>query len=86
MPNIKSAMKRVSVTKVKTAKNTIKKSALKTAVKKAGETIAKKDASAAEVLKDTAKIIDKAAAKGLLHKNTAARRKSRLARELNAAK
>lgn len=86
MPNIKSAIKRVEVTKTKTLKNTIKKSALKTTIKKCSETIESKDASAAKVLSDTAKTIDKAAAKNLLHKNTAARRKSKLAKALNASK
>lgn len=86
MPNIKSAIKRVEVIKTKTAKNTIKKSALRTAVKKCGEAIEKKDASASDVLNATVSIIDKAAAKNILHKNTAARRKSKLARALNASK
>ena len=86
MPNIKSAIKRVEVTKTKTLKNTIRKSALKTAIKKCGEVIEAKDASAATVLCATAKTIDKAAARKVLHKNTAARRKSKLAKALNAAK
>lgn len=86
MPNIKSAIKRVEVTKTKTLQNTIKKSALKTAIKKCNETIQNKDTSAATVLSDTASSIDKAAAKNILHKNTAARRKSRLAKALNASK
>lgn len=85
MPNIKSAIKRVEVTAAKTHKNTIRKSALKTAVKKCSEAIEKKDASAASMLSVTAKTIDKAAAKNILHKNTAARRKSKLAKALNAA-
>ncbi len=86
MPNIKSAIKRVEVAKTKTLKNTIKKSALKTAIKKCSEVIESKDDSAAKVLSTTAKTIDKAAAKNVLHKNTAARRKSKLAKALNASK
>ena len=86
MPNIKSAIKRVEVTKTKTLKNTIKKSALKTAIKKCNEAIVSKDASASTLLNSTAKTIDKAAAKNILHKNTAARRKSKLAKALNATK
>lgn len=86
LPNIKSAIKRVEVTKTKTLKNTIRKSALKTTIKKCNETIQSKDASAASVLNETASMIDKAAAKNILHKNTAARRKSRLAKALNASK
>ena len=86
MPNIKSAIKRVKITEVKTAKNVIKKSALKTSIKKSKEAIAKNDASAAVLVKDTVKALDKAAAKNLIHNNTAARRKSKLAKALNAAK
>ena len=86
MPNIKSAIKRVEVTRSKTLKNTARKSALKTAIKKCGEAIEKKDDSASSVLSATTKTIDKAAAKNILHKNTAARRKSKLAKALNAAK
>lgn len=86
MPNIKSAIKRVEVTKTKTLKNTIKKSALKTAIKKCNEAIVNKDASASSILSSTSRTIDKAAAKNILHKNTAARRKSKLAKALNVTK
>lgn len=85
LPNIKSAEKRVRVTKVKTLKNTVRKSALKTTIKKCKEAIAKNDATAVDALKNATKALDKGAAKNLLHKNTAARRKSRLAKALNAA-
>lgn len=84
MPNIKSAIKRVKVTETKTLKNTMRKSALKTSIKKCKEAIAKGE-GAAEAYKATTKALDKAAAKKLLHKNTAARRKSRLAKAMNAA-
>ncbi len=85
MPNIKSAIKRVEVTKSKTLKNSMRKSALKTAIKKCSEVIESKDSSASSVLSATAKSIDKAAAKNVIHKNTAARRKSKLAKALNSA-
>lgn len=85
LPNIKSAIKRVKVSETKTLKNTVRKSALKTAIKKCNESIEKKDASAPEVVSLTEKAIDKAAAKHILHKNTAARKKSRIAKALNAA-
>jgi len=85
LPNIKSAIKRVKVSKAKTLKNTRRKSALKTTIKKCKEAIATNDASAKDILNDTFKSIDKAAAKNLIHKNTAARKKSRLAKALNAA-
>lgn len=80
LPNIKSAIKRVKVTETKSLKNTIKKSALKTSIKKCSEAIENNDANKAEIMKNTVQAIDKAAAKGLLHKNTAARKKSRLAK------
>lgn len=86
LPNIKSAIKRVKVTQTKTLKNTIKKSALKTSIKKCKEAIVAKSDAASDLYKLTTKDIDKAVAKNLLHKNTAARKKSRLAKALNAAK
>jgi len=86
LPNIKSAIKRVKVTETKTLKNTIRKSALKTSVKKCKEAIAANADVANDSYKATTKALDKAAAKNLLHKNTAARKKSRLAKALNTAK
>jgi small subunit ribosomal protein S20 len=85
LPNIKSAIKRVEVTKTKTLNNTVKKSALKTVLKKCHEAIEKKEDTAKVTLTATVKALDKAAARNLLHKNTAARRKSRLTKALNAA-
>lgn len=85
MPNIKSAIKRVKVTETKTLKNTIRKSALKTTVKKCKEAIANGEGTVAESYKTTTKALDKAVAKNLMHKNTAARKKSRLAKALNTA-
>ena len=86
LPNIKSAIKRVKVTQAKTLQNTIKKSALRTTIKKCKEAISTNVDTASESYKTTTKAIDKAVAKNLLHKNTAARKKSRLAKALNAAK
>ena len=85
MPNIKSAKKRVLVIKKKTLQNQIIKSALKTAVKKFEATVESGDKTAAQAaLSFVTKKIDQAAAKGILHKNTAARKKSQLAAKLNA--
>ncbi|MGE5614708.1 MAG: 30S ribosomal protein S20 [Bacillota bacterium] len=84
MPNIKSAIKRVKVARSKNLQNTAKKSALKTAIKKCNEAIRQNDENASSILSATMKIIDKAAAKNVIHKNTAARRKSKLAKALNA--
>ncbi len=86
MPNIKSAIKRVSVTARKTEVNKQQKSAVRTVIKKARTAIANGSPDAKETADVAMVRIDKAAAKGYMHKNTAARRKSRLAKAVNAMK
>lgn len=83
MPNIQSAKKRVKVNAVKAARNKAARSALKTEIKTATAAIAAGE-NKEEALKIAVKKIDQAAAKGLLHKNTAARKKSALAKKANA--
>ncbi len=85
MPNIKSAIKRVKVTRTKTLQNAMAKSALKTSIRKCRESVENNSANVAESFKHAVKTIDKAAAKNLIHKNTAARRKSKLAKLVNKA-
>ncbi len=85
MPNIKSAKKRVKVIATKTAQNKATKSALKTAVKKAYVAVDTNADNKAEAVRLAIKKIDKAAAKGLMHKNTAARSKASLQKRLNAS-
>jgi len=85
MPNIKSAKKRVKVIAAKTLRNKSLNSNLKTTIKKAEAALASSSDDRAAAVTLAIRKIDQAAAKGLLHKNTAARRKSRLARKLNAA-
>jgi small subunit ribosomal protein S20 len=85
MPNIKSAKKRVKVIATKTARNKATKSALRTAIKKAYFAIDTNAANKTEAVRLAIKKIDQAAAKGLLHKNTAARNKSALTKRLNAS-
>lgn len=85
MPNIKSAKKRVKVIATKTLRNKSLNSNLKTTIKKAEAALAGSDADKTAAVTLAIKKIDQAAAKGLLHKNTAARRKSRLAKKLGAA-
>ncbi len=80
MPNIKSAIKRVKVSEKKTAANKMKKSEIRTVVKKAKASIVANDDSKIVLLKDAQSAIDKAASKGYIHKNAAARKKSRLAK------
>lgn len=84
MPNIKSAIKRVKTSEARNAQNTTAKSAMRTAVKKAEAAISTNDAAVKETLVTAASKLDKAAAKGLIHKNAAARKKSRLMKKANS--
>lgn len=85
MPNIKSAIKRVSVIEKKTLRNNMIKSEYKTAVKRFEEAVANNDAQeATKLLSVATKKIDQACTKGIIVKNTAARKKSNLAKKLNA--
>ena len=78
MPNIKSAKKRVLVSEKKALENKMFKSAFKTIVKKFEAAVEAGDAKTAqELYAPVIKTTDKAAAKGIIHKNTAARKKSR---------
>lgn len=84
MANIKSAKKRIEVTAIRTAKNKAIKSKVKTAIKKVDAAIAANDKAAAEeALKSATGEINKAATKGVYHKNTASRKVSRLAASVN---
>ncbi|MBO5318411.1 MAG: 30S ribosomal protein S20 [Ruminococcus sp.] len=85
MPNIKSAKKRVKVNKTKAAANKARKSNLKTMLKKADIAVSTGAADKAEAIRVAIKKVDQACAKGLMHKNAAARKKSQLAKKLNAA-
>ena len=85
MPNIKSAKKRVLVNETKRAQNQVNKTALKTEMKKVEAAVAANDKElAASELKCASKTIDKAAAKGILHRNNAAHKKSALTLKLNS--
>ncbi len=84
MANIKSAKKRVLVIKTKTERNKSVKSKVKTYVKKVEAAIESGDKAAAnEALLKATSEIDKAQRKGVLHKNTASRKVSRLAQAVN---
>lgn len=85
MPNIKSAKKRVKVNAVKAANNKARNTALKTAIKKANAAIEADAQNKVEAVQFACKKIDQAASKNLLHKNTAARKKSNLVSKLNKA-
>lgn len=84
MPNIKSAKKRVLVNKAKALQNKSAKSALKTDIKKFEAAVAEGNRSEAEgAYKVAVKAVDQAAARGLLHRNNAARKKSGMTLKLN---
>jgi len=82
MPHAKSAKKRVLINKKKAMRNKSRNSALKTALKKAHAAAEANSADKAALVTDAIKKVDQAAAKGLLHKNNAARKKSALAKLL----
>jgi small subunit ribosomal protein S20 len=85
MPNIKSAIKRVKTNDKRRALNASQKSALRTAVKTVDTALASNEVEAAKAALIVAtKKLDKAVTKGLIHKNAAARKKSRLTKKLNA--
>ena len=84
MANIKSAIKRVLVAKRNEERNVAFKSSIKTAVKKALELATSEDKEALnKALSKVYQLCDKAVSKGILHKNTAARKKSRLTLAIN---
>lgn len=85
MPNIKSAVKRVKTNEKRRMLNASHKSALRTAVKAADVALTSNDVENAQAaLVNATKKLDKAVTKGLIHKNAAARKKSRLAKKVNA--
>lgn len=86
MANIKSALKRIKVAEFKTRRNKMIISSLKTSIKKFEESVKAGNLEEAQNLyRKAVSLIDKAAAKGTIHKNTAARKKSRLSNKMKAA-
>jgi len=80
VPNIASAKKNMRKSRAAQARNRAQRSALRTALKKA-----KVEGASAEVRAVAITLLDRSARKGLIHKNAAARQKSRMAKKLNAA-
>ncbi|MDN7240422.1 30S ribosomal protein S20 [Planococcus sp. N028] len=78
MPNIKSAIKRVRTNETKNAQNAHVRSTMRSSVRKADTAVLNNAENANDTLKAAIKQVEKAASKGLIHKNTAARKKSRL--------
>lgn len=79
MPNIKSAKKRVNVIKRQAEENIPVRGSMRTAIKKAA-----KDNQNKDLVNDAVKKIDTAVSKGVITKNTAARKKSRLMKKVNS--
>ncbi|MBQ1777828.1 MAG: 30S ribosomal protein S20 [Acidaminococcaceae bacterium] len=86
MPNIKSSIRSVKTDAERRAKNAAEKSAVRTAAKKVEAQVAEGNKAEAEVtLKKASSLLDKAAQSGVISKNAAARKKSKLAKKVNAA-
>jgi len=82
--NTKSAAKRAELIRKRTLRNKSIKSAVKTAIKKFEQVLGSGNVEEARLkLKGAIVALDKAVTKGVLHKNTASRKKSRLARKFN---
>src|SRR5262245_3589893 len=85
MANIKSAMKRIRTNEKRRVRNAAVRSSVRGAVKGARTAIeGGQAAQARDTLHRTIQLLDKAVTKGVIHRNAAARRKSRLTRQLNA--
>lgn len=86
MPNIKSSIKDVKKSRENRLRNLETKSKIKTFVKKTKSTAeAGEKEDARKLLQESESVIDKATERGIIHKNAAARRKSRLAKAVNKA-
>ncbi len=85
MANHKSAIKRAKQNETRRMRNKITKTQVKNAAKSVRRAVDEKNAeAAAQALKETTSVIDKAAKNGVIHKNTASRKISRLSRLVNA--
>jgi small subunit ribosomal protein S20 len=84
MANIKAAIKYIRKSRKNRARNVAVKGNIKKLMKEALKLISTKEKGAADAVRTVVSAIDKGAENGILHKNTAARRKSRLMKKLNA--
>ena len=84
MANNKSAIKRIGINRKKQANNIAQKSEMRSEIKRIEKLVEANDVENAQsALRTAAKHIDKAVQKGLIHKNTGARQKSRLTKQVN---
>lgn len=81
MPNIKSAKKRVRVSRTRNERNKAYKSSLRTLIKNA---LGAQESEKVSAVRAAVQKIDQAVSKGIMHKNTAARKKSALVRKVSA--
>ncbi len=84
MANTKSAKKAIKVQERRRVRNQMVKTKMRTFLKRANQAVTSDDSEKAEAVKNAISQLDKAVAKGVVHKNTAARKKSRLMKKLNA--
>ena len=85
MANLRSAIRDIRKSRKRAERNQSVTSAIKTFMKKSRTAISGGDENVEQILRDTSSLVDKAAKRGIIHKNAANRRKSRLAKRLNAA-
>ena len=86
MANTHSAIKRIRSSARKRRRNVLVRSSVRTALKNANAAVQDEPAQSAQVVRRAVSELDRAAEKGIIHKNNAARRKSRLMKKFNAAK
>ena len=86
MANLKASKKAILTSRKRQARNQSVRSAIKTFVKKTRAAIESDSETSTQLYQATSSLVDKAAKRGIIHKNAANRRKSRLARRINAAK
>jgi small subunit ribosomal protein S20 len=84
--NLRSALRDIKKSRKRAERNKSVRSAIKTFVKKTRVAITTGDENVDQALRDTSSLVDKAAKRNIIHKNAANRRKSRLAKQLNAAR
>jgi len=82
--NTKSALKRMKQNEKRRQRNRAARSNIRSTVKVAGVALSAKSPETTTAVHDAIRVLDRAVTKGLMHRNTAARRKSALARKLNA--
>ena len=86
MANLRSALRDIKKSRKRAERNQSVRSAIKTLTKKARVAITGNEEGALDAFRETASLVDKAAKRNIIHKNAANRRKSRLAKRLNAVK